>query len=67
MTAPKLTAAQRRALQQLAIGSLSWLRAGRTGHARSLDALSRRGLAEYSRDHEWSITDAGRAALRGES
>ncbi len=61
MSAPKLTAAQRRLLALIAAHE------SHRGSQRNYDVLRGLGLVEHIEWHGWEPTDAGRAALRGES
>lgn len=75
MTAPKLTKAQREALESLADGAryVSRYTKGVFVHHGSVRVLERLGLAMYmpAQPHErflevFTITDAGRAALKAD-
>lgn len=67
MTAPKLTEAQRRMLEQAARADGARVRgAGRFKTASRLQAMGLVHFRDMAFDHRALITDAGRAALRGE-
>ncbi len=71
MTAPKLTERRGRTLSSVARGQLEVFRCAETNHA-PLPWMREFGFVKMTRVSPWfgkfwTITDAGRAALKGES